>query len=100
MVPPHPLHHPHATPADARLAPQARPSTPAAGFHDPRPHPLLEPEVKVACPACNLPVGARRGQLNKHRVRSPRGDDPNHVAQDGVKASPLGPDGWCIGKAP
>lgn len=78
-------------------APQAKPAGPA--FRDPAPHPLLAAEAVVACPACGLPVGARRGVLNRHRVRSPLGDDPAWT--DGaIRASPLGADGWCRGQSP
>jgi hypothetical protein len=73
---------------------------PREAWPEPGDHPLNDPEVIVACPACRLPVGARRGRLNRHVVRSPRGDDPGHVEPDGVRASPLGPDGWCIARAP
>lgn len=79
--------------------PRARQTT-QGGFRDPSPHPRLEPSVEAPCPACGLPVGVRRGILNKHRVRAPRGDGAAHVAPDGVRVSPLGPDGWCIGKSP
>lgn len=98
MVPPHPLHHPRPAAGDGRL--DVRAASPRQAHQDdawPPGHPLAgyDPAQLVQCPACGLPVGVRQGRLNRHRVRSPRGDDPLHVEPDGVRASPLGPDGWC-----
>lgn len=73
------------------------PTAAAHHFQDPRPHPLLEPEARVPCPACGLSVGCRRGQLNRHRVTAPTA--PGARMPDGLRPSPLGPDGWCTGKA-